>query len=85
MICRLMADTERKLQSLLDRVAVESEKKGLRINTKKTYCMVITKKKENPKCRLQYRGIEIKQATQFKYLGNIFTSDGRSEKTSKQE
>lgn len=37
----LIADTERKLQNLLQKVAKESEKKGLSI--KKTECMVLSK------------------------------------------
>lgn len=40
----LMADTERKLQKLLDKVVNESKKKVLTTNCKKTQCMIVTKR-----------------------------------------
>ena len=76
----MIGESEEQLQSLLDKVAEESEKKGLKINTKKTFCMVITKYKDIPKCNLLLNGLKITQINQFKYLGSIITSDGKSEK-----
>ena len=46
---------------------------------KETYCMVISKKKETPRCHLKSAGIVIKQVEQFNYLGSMLTSDGRCE------
>ena len=34
----------------MDKIVTESEKVRLSLNVKKTYCMVILKKKEAPKC-----------------------------------
>ena len=76
----LIADSEVKLQNLMDAVAQASESKGLKINIKKTYCMVITNRKETPRCDIFVRGQQIQQVTAFKYLGSLITSDGRSDK-----
>ena len=72
----LIADSESKLQDM-DKTVTESEKLGLSLSVKKTYCMVISKKKETPKCQLIVNGKVIKQVKQFSYLGSILTSDGR--------
>ena len=47
------------------------------MNVKKTYCMVISRKKETPKCQLIVNGKAIKRVKQFSYLISILTSDGR--------
>ena len=49
----LIADSEKELQNLVDKVEAESERLGLQLNVKKTYSMVITKKKKTPKCVLK--------------------------------
>ena len=76
----LLAFSEKELQILIDKLAEASEGKGLKINTRKTFTMVVTKHKEVPKCRILLNGREIEQVSQFKYLGSIITSDGRSDK-----
>ena len=73
----LIAGSETELQSLLDKVVTESERKGLYLNVKKTECMVVSKKQVNPTCNLTSKGEKIKQVYKFKYLGYIITSDGR--------
>ena len=75
----LIADSEKKLQDIVDKIVTESQKLGLSLNVKKTYCMVISKKKETPKCYLKSAGVVIKQVEQFNYLGSMLTSDGRCE------
>ncbi len=70
----LIADTEKKLQNLLQKVAKESEKKGLSINYKKTECMVISKRM-SPKCDLKVGDTRIKQTLKFKYTGSILAKD----------
>ena len=49
----LIAESEKELQDLLDKVEIESEKLGLQLNVKKTYSMVISKKQTTPKCDLK--------------------------------
>ena len=47
----LLAKSVDTLQKLLDVVVRESELKGLLINCNKTECMVVSKKKDIPRCR----------------------------------
>ena len=55
-------------------MVVESERKGLSLNCKKTECFVISKT-ESPRCILKVNDQEIKQASSFNYLGSIITED----------
>ena len=48
----LIATSEEQLQLLVDKVVLESAKKGLCVNTKKTECMVVTKKRDIPTCNI---------------------------------
>ena len=74
----LTADSEEKLQELLNKVVEESENKGLELNSKKTESMIITRKTSIPKCEIKIKENTIKQANSFKYLGTQITSDGRN-------
>ena len=73
----LLAGSEEDLQRLLNIVVEESEKLGLSLNVKKTECMVVSKKKSNPECKLFSKGEQIRQVQKFKYLGYTLTSDGK--------
>ena len=74
----LTADSEEKLQELLNKVVEESENKGLELNSKKTESMIITRKTSIPKYEIKIKENTIKQANSFKYLGPQITSDGRN-------
>ena len=65
------------LQKLLDVVARESELKGLLINCKKTACMIVSKKKDIPRCSLKVKDQIIKQVSAFNYLGSTITEEAR--------
>ena len=52
----LISDSSEELQALLDKVVIESEKRGLSISCKKTECMVISKKSDIPDCQLLLGG-----------------------------
>ena len=80
----LIADSESKLQHIVDRIVSTSDRFGLSLNVKKTFCMVISKKKESPKCHLVVDEQSIKQVKQFSYLGSILTSNGRCDTEIKQ-
>jgi len=80
----LIADSESKLQHIVDRIVSTSDRFGLSLNVKKTFCMVISKKKESPKCHLVVDDQSIKQVKQFSYLGSILTSNGRCDTEIKQ-
>ena len=75
----MFADSEKVLQRIVDSVNEESERIGLAINCKKTFSMVISKKKECQKCRITVNGEEIVQMDSFRYLGCWVTLDGRSD------
>ena len=74
----LIANTEKDLQELVNKMKEESKLYGLSLNKKKTYTMVFSKKKEISKCSIKIDGVELEQVKQFNYLGSILTSDGRS-------
>ena len=76
----LIVDNEEGLQRLMDFVVDASSYEGLEINSKKTYCMVISKDSQPPMCNLTNNGTVIEQLDSFNYLGSIITSDGRCEK-----
>ena len=65
------------LQELPDVVVRENELKGLLINCKKTECMVVSKKKDIPRCSLKVKDQIIKQVSAFNYLGSTITEDAR--------
>lgn len=64
----IIADSEENLQRLLDKITDEGNRWGLRINTKKTKTMVISKQK-NIRCNTLIYDRPIEQVSKFKYLG----------------
>ncbi|KAF7650109.1 hypothetical protein LDENG_00131220, partial [Lucifuga dentata] len=70
-----MADND--LRRALDRFEAECEATGMRISTSKSETMVLCRKKVD--CSLQVRGESLPQMEKFKYLGVLFTSEGRME------
>ena len=74
----LLAETEEDLQELVTIIEVHSKKFGLSMNVKKTKAMVISKN-ESPKVSIQVNDKIIEQVDQFTYLGQLITTDGRSE------
>ena len=76
----LVASSEGELQDLINVLSRESEEYGLSVNTKKTKCMVISKQKAGPECKLYLGEEQIEQVTEFNYLGSMLTSDGRCRK-----
>ena len=67
----IIADSEQKLQNLMDVIVDESENKGLDINKEKSYVMVFSKKAENPNCSIRVKGDVLKQNQEFQYLGKL--------------
>uniref|UniRef100_A0AAV2MIF0 Reverse transcriptase domain-containing protein n=1 Tax=Knipowitschia caucasica TaxID=637954 RepID=A0AAV2MIF0_KNICA len=59
-------------------VAAECEAAGMRISTSKSEAMVLDRKKVP--CPLQVGGEVLPQVEEFKYLGVLFTSEGRMER-----
>ena len=73
----LIADTEEKLQRLVDRLDVECRGVGLRINIGKTEVMGVTKKKDQLRVNVRIGGQAVKQVKSFRYLGSLVDEDGR--------
>uniref|UniRef100_A0AAV2JL93 ribonuclease H n=1 Tax=Knipowitschia caucasica TaxID=637954 RepID=A0AAV2JL93_KNICA len=73
----LLAPTNQDLQHALGRFAAECEAAGMRISTSKSEAMVLDRKKVP--CPLQVGGEVLPQVEEFKYLGVLFTSEGRME------
>ena len=73
----IIADSEEKLQALLDAVRRESENMGLKINIKKTEVVVASKNPEPPICNILIDGTRVKQSSSFVYLGSTITQDAR--------
>jgi len=72
--CKSQAD----LQALLDTVVSEGVRLGIKINVRKTKCMVISKNDSSALCMNLSVGLDqIEQVKQFVYLGSLITSDGR--------
>ncbi|KAK3558031.1 hypothetical protein QTP86_006407 [Hemibagrus guttatus] len=66
------------LQHVLRRFAAECEAAGMRVSTSKSEAMVLHRKKVA--CTLQVEGEVLPQVEKFKYLGVLFTSEGRMDR-----
>ncbi|MDF4405451.1 reverse transcriptase domain-containing protein, partial [Vibrio parahaemolyticus] len=74
----LLAPSNSDLQLLLGQFAAECEAAVMRISTSKSEAMVLSRKRVD--CPLQVRGEVLPQVEEFKYLGILFTSEGRMER-----
>uniref|UniRef100_A0A8C6L8D1 Reverse transcriptase domain-containing protein n=1 Tax=Nothobranchius furzeri TaxID=105023 RepID=A0A8C6L8D1_NOTFU len=74
----LLASSERDLQLSLERFAAECEAAGMRISSSKSETMVLIRKREE--WLLQVRDEVLPQVEEFKYLGVLFTSEGKLER-----
>ena len=74
----LIADSSQKLQNLINIAKEESERKELSMNRKKTFCMAVSKKKQQVDYILAIDGVQIKQVSNFNYLGSMLSSDSRN-------
>ena len=73
----MIAPSEEDLQTLVDCHVQENEEVGLGLNTKKIKCMVMSKKKNIPNCKIVVHGEAIKHFERFRYLGSLVTEDGK--------
>ncbi|KAI3369442.1 hypothetical protein L3Q82_007488 [Scortum barcoo] len=77
----LMASSGQDLQHVLERFAAECEAAGMRISTSKSEAMVLDRDRKRVACPLQVGGGEVlPQVEEFKYLGVLFTSEGKIER-----
>ncbi|TWW59340.1 hypothetical protein D4764_06G0008700 [Takifugu flavidus] len=73
----LLASSARDLQLSLDRFAAACEADGMKISMSKSEAMVLNRKKVE--CLLRVKEEILPQVEKFKYLGVLFTSEGRME------
>ncbi|KAL7853999.1 hypothetical protein AOLI_G00208430 [Acnodon oligacanthus] len=66
------------LQHSLEWFAAECEAVGMRVSASKSESMVLAGKRIA--CSLQVRGKDLSQMEEFKYLGVLFTSDGKRDR-----
>ena len=74
----LMAESEEALQRIVDEVKMKSLEKGLKMNTKKTKTMVISRNTSAPQVSVKVDGETLEQVQSFKYLGQTITADGKT-------
>ncbi|KAK3573272.1 hypothetical protein QTP86_019232 [Hemibagrus guttatus] len=74
----LLASSSLDLQHELGRFSAECEAAGMRVSTSKSEAMVLNRKKVV--CTLQVGGEVLTQVEEFKYLGVLFTSEGRMDR-----
>src|SRR5215469_5114643 len=75
----LVADSEGKLQGLLNVLNEVSERKRLKINKSKTEVMVISRAVINPRVNIRIEDNLVKQVGRFNYQGSLINEDGRWE------
>ncbi|KAI3368165.1 hypothetical protein L3Q82_007888 [Scortum barcoo] len=78
MMLVLLASSSQDLQRVLERFAAECEAAGMRISTSKSEAMVLDRKRVA--CPLRVGGEVLPQVEEFKYLGVLFTSEGKMER-----
>ncbi|KAI3361665.1 hypothetical protein L3Q82_002028 [Scortum barcoo] len=74
----LLASSRSDLQLSLEQFAAECEAPGMRISTSKSKAMVLSRKRVN--CPLRVGEEFLPQVEEFKYLGVLFTSEGKMER-----
>jgi len=72
----MAASTERRLQKIMDCLNEIADRYGMKINTKKTKIMKVSRK-TGDKINITINGKKIEQVQSFKYLGSTLTEDGR--------
>ena len=72
-----LADQLAACQFQLDKIDQSSTKYGMEISESKTEAMIITNKK-NVTLDIKLKGKQLKQVTEFKYLGSIITANNSS-------
>ena len=72
-----------ELSELTSKINEVGKQFGLKIYTKKTKAMVVSKKPHSPNINIAIGRQHIEQVTSYMYLGSLITEDGRPENESK--
>ena len=73
----MVANSEAGLQKQMDSLVRTAKEYDMKINSKKTKSIVISKK-ENSNVSILVNGQAIERVSRFKYLGSVVSEDGRS-------
>lgn len=74
----ILAESKEEVKEMLSDLNRKCLEYGMKINKKKTKCMIIGGKEES--LRMEVEGVEIQQVKEYKYLGSIITEDMRCSK-----
>jgi hypothetical protein len=75
----MVSNSESGLQSLMNDLCSAADRYDMKINIKKTKIMRVSRTSGKPVAIL-VNGVSLEQVTSYKYLGSVFTDDGRCEK-----
>ena len=75
----MVSNSSQGLQRLMDGLNRAADEYCMRINVKKTKT-IVTSKMEGKKVEIKVGQHQVEQVEQFKYLGSLFTEDGRCSK-----
>jgi retron-type reverse transcriptase len=73
----LVADNDKNLQRAVIEWGEELVRKGMRINTKKSKVMCVTKEEMEQNMLIKRRNEKLDQVEVYEFLGTLITSDGR--------
>jgi hypothetical protein len=79
----LMADTEQKLQRLVDEFGVVCKKRKLVVNVGKSKVMKVTREIGNERLNIKLNNDNLEEVSVFRYLGVDLAANGRMEEESK--
>ena len=74
----LFGTSQESLQTSLDKFTSACVDADMKINTSKTEVMVLSRQATD--CIIKVNGAQLRQVNEFKYLGVMFSSDGRQDK-----
>ena len=80
----MIAETEQRLQNIMNRLNDVSKEYGMKINIKKTKVMRVSKQ-GGGNVNVVLNEERIKQVAQFCYLGSLITDNGNCSKNTKQD
>src|SRR6476619_3133592 len=72
----MVANTEAGLQSLMDSLNTRAKHYDMKINTKKTKAMVVSRS-GGERVNITVGGQSVEQVSKFRYLGSLISEDGR--------
>ena len=73
----LLAESEQQLQQILDSVNTAGKEFGMKMNTKKTKMMLISRDDNKSTMNITIDGTPVEQVNKFVYLGELITDDGK--------